>query len=485
MEPLADQVGWLFGWLLRNSAQAALLGALLFLLELTLLRRLTPRWRYGLWLIVIVRLLVPAGPESALSLANLVDFAPSTLARLAHEVLGLHLSFGDPSPDPAGPLADTPAWFVVAFACWLPGAVFFAGLIWRDHRRIRRALSGTIPITTGPASDLLRQCRGVMRVRWPVQIVETPRIGSPAIAGWLRPRVLLPKGLLQRLSADETRFLLLHELAHVKRADIALNWLLAAVQILHWFNPLVWIALRRLLAVREEVCDEMVLRRSFRGASREYGLTLLRLLEECAPRRIVPALAGVLDDIRSLRQRMRCIRDFGLEEKRPWLPAVVTVSIAVIGLTERPFPNAEIPPHPASVRAELRPGRNSVAAPRLRDQAGIRVVPAEEESGRRRSASVKMMTALSTVMYEAATPNRGPAANLGDEARAEGESTGAETAAHLTLASGRAGVSPVRLDRRNGAATPTSRPAPAITRLYPLPPIGQRGDILRPPKERP
>ena len=483
MEPLAETIGWLFGWLLRNSAHAALLAVVLGILDRTFLRRLSPRWRYGLWLLVIVRLLLPVAPESALSLSNLVDLAPSWMAGVAHQILDLPAPGAPPAPDHVHPLADTPAWFVVAFSLWLPGAVVFASLLGRDHRRIARALATTRPVTGTRENDLLQQCRGVMRVRWPVQLVETPLIGSPAIAGWWRPRVLLPTGLLGRLSPDETRFLILHELAHVKRADIALNWLLAAVQILHWFNPVVWFALRRLLAVREEVCDELVLRRSFPGASREYGLTLLRLLEECAPRRIVPALAGVLDDVRSLRQRMRCIRDFGVQEEKPWLPAGVTVAIAIVGLTERQA-HRDVPASTPS-RAELRETRLAQRPVPLPATSVNGQAPA---TLRRRTASSRMLDALSTAMQEAALPSHkagSPEVPKSDPAARALAGTESSPTLAAVPGAGRPGIATVRLPIESGIHNPGTRPTPSVTRLYPLPPISQRGDILRPPRERP
>ena len=371
MQFLAESAGWVFGWLLRNSAHAAFLGGVVWILELTLLRRLPPRWRYLLWWVVLARLLLPIAPESRLSVFNLIDLAPQGLAEFAGQLLGLPAPVVLPNLEPANPLTDTPSWFVWALALWLPGACVLAYLVGRDHVRLRSALEHTVPTTDPMIQGLLLQCRAVMKVRRNVEVVETTSITSPAITGWWRARVLLPAGLLPRLTRDEARYLILHELAHVKRADLVLNWLLAAVQVLHWFNPVVWLAIRRLLAVREEVCDELVLHRCFAGAHREYGLTLLRVLEECAPRRIVPTLAGVLDDLSALRQRMRCIRNFGTPVGNPWTPAFLTVVIAVMGLTERHVDPSRIysaplnSPSSRSVRHGVRPPPGRGPLPRL------------------------------------------------------------------------------------------------------------------------
>ncbi|MBL9136577.1 MAG: hypothetical protein JNK85_11940 [Verrucomicrobiales bacterium] len=461
MEALAELAGWVFGWLLRNSAHACALAALVYGLELVAGRHLAPRWRYGLWLVVLARLLVPVAPESHLSLFNLVDFAPAGLSGAALQVLGLPAPVVVPAIEPPHPLADTPTWFVWALALWCPGALVLSGLIWRDHRRLRQALAATSPVESAEVQDLLRQSKGVMSVRRRIAVEETGQISSPAIAGCWRPRLLLPSGLLERLTPDEIRFLFLHELAHVKRADIALNWLLAAIQVLHWFNPAVWLALRRLLAVREEVCDDLVLRRSFPGASREYALTLLRLLEECAPRRVVPSLAGVLDDLGTLRRRMRCIRDFQRLNPNPWIPAALTVTVAIVGLTERI-------PEPLSWGLGPAEERTAEMEPRLADAtrrsgavAGGKARPESESTLTSRPRNSSRVVGTLTTALQKATPSSSsyPAGN------------GRASQAQAVMVTGSSTI-----------RTVTTAPRPQSQRPFPLPPVGERGSVLDPPR---
>ena len=480
MVPLAESIGWLLGWLLRNSAHAAVLAAVIWILERTLLRRLPPRWRYGLWLLVFVRLLLPIAPASALSLFNLVDLAPGKVAQIALQFLGL------PAPMPVAltqnphPLVDTPSWFLAALALWIPGAAALGVLLYRDHRRLQLALANTVPVTDSYILDLLQQSKGVMRVRTKVLLVEGDHVTSPAISGCCRPRLLLPSGLLERMTTDEIRFLFLHELAHVKRADLALNWVLAGIQILHWFNPAVWFALRRLVSVREEVCDEFVLKSCFAGASRDYGLTLLHLLEECAPRRLMPALAGILDDVRTLRQRMRCIRTFGKPESHPWIPATAILLVAITGLTENKSHNALILSASAPTSAEI-----EAARPHLRSKSNStrsRTLPAsnpaipafEPEPSESGSTLRSFSIAFRALVNEAfGTPSRPETT----------EKPVRDTRSSPHSATGRA-----RTSFATTTSTPTTRPAAiptqarTTTRPYPLPPVGQRGDILRPPR---
>jgi beta-lactamase regulating signal transducer with metallopeptidase domain len=472
MQPLAEVAGWLFGWLLRNSAHAAILAAVIFGLERTLGRHLSPRWRYGLWLMVVARLLLPVAPESHLSLFNLVDLAPAGVAGAALQVLGLPTPVVVPADEIPDPLADTPAWFIGALAFWAAGALTLAGLAWRNHRKMKLALTMTSPILDAEVLDLLRQSKAVMSVKRRVAVVETAQIASPAITGWWRPRVLLPNDLLVRLTPDEIRFLFLHELAHVKRADLALNWVLAGIQILHWFNPMIWLVLRRLLAVREEVCDDLVLRRCFPGAAREYGLTLLRLVEECAPRRLFPAFAGVLDDVGTLRQRIRCIRNFGIRDSHPWVAAGLTVAVAIVGLTERMAEpllwRGGAPPKDVALQSVAPPSPG-----KIRNLAARGNVDRKEEQYRRPDTTIQVVETLTAALQKVANDAE-EVVLRGREQTAPGPVQPKGTAATAASSSLRSQTASV-LRRPAGPERISVRP-------YPLPPVSQRGDVIRPPR---
>src|SRR5947209_15997841 len=132
-----------------------------------------------------------------------------------------------------------------------------------------------------------------MKVPTPIVLVQTSRVSTPVLYGFVRPRLLLPAGLLESYSPDELRFIFLHELAHIQRHDIPLSWLLTILQVLHWFNPLVWLAFARMKADRELACDALVLGNMKDGQQMAYGRTMLRLLEHFVRTAPLPPMAGI------------------------------------------------------------------------------------------------------------------------------------------------------------------------------------------------
>ena len=173
-----------------------------------------------------------------------------------------------------------------------------------------------------------------MRVRSVVALRETPLVKSPALFGVFRPRFLLPPGLIRDFSPAELRYVFLHELAHVRRQDVAVNWLLTLLQAVHWFNPFVWFGFVRMRADRELACDALALSLSGDGEARTYGLTIVKLLETFTRGAASPGLVGILENGRQMQHRIRLIAAFRPAGKWSWLAAALMAALAVVGLTD-------------------------------------------------------------------------------------------------------------------------------------------------------
>jgi beta-lactamase regulating signal transducer with metallopeptidase domain len=364
----------------RNSVEAGVLVVVVLLAQWFFGKRIAPRWRCGLWMLVMARLLLPVSAGSVVSLFNLIPRSGSLQTAVASRPvpqeakqsvvqkslavpaaeLAPRINTGAPpeaapnpnsateSPIPPLPVnsktetkpvvsAAAPAkipWPSILFATWLAGFAFFAGYMLTSSFRIRRQFARLEPVTDAGLLALLRDCRERLGVRGDLSLSESPDIVTPALYGFLKPKLLLPCGFIGRFSAKELRFILLHELAHVKRRDILFNWLAAILQILHWFNPLIWFGFARWRADRELACDALALEAAGAGQNQEYGQTILRLLENFKHRVAVPGLVGILEDKKQLQRRIRMIAGFRPSKGFGLVSAVLFAGLGVVCLTD-------------------------------------------------------------------------------------------------------------------------------------------------------
>ncbi len=327
MDALLEMLGEVWRWIAYSSAKVVVLVAVIFVIQLLLREKLAPKWRYALWMLVAVQLVLPWAPESRLSLYNLTPFGSResgvyfglpAAAATSSNPSQLDQQFEAASAAAASDFqtgniiaVESPGVFASIGAAlpfvWLLGFAGIVAYVIFQTLRMRVMVGQERFLTDQSALDLLEDCKEELGCKVYLGVVATDRVRSPSLCGFIRPRLLLPRGVIDSLSPARLRHVFLHELAHLKRHDVAAGWLLAVVQALHWFNPLVWLACGRIRAAREEACDAFVLSRVGGGENSEYGKTIVQLLDKFSTPRRLPALAGISEDQSQMKRRITMI----------------------------------------------------------------------------------------------------------------------------------------------------------------------------------
>ncbi len=143
-------------------------------------------------------------------------------------------------------------------AIWLTGALLTLSLLVVGLVRLRRVAASAQPLVVGPWVHLTNEIAQAAGLRTPIVLLQTEHPSLLVTWGWRRPKIILPAGA--RGWADQrARIVLCHELAHIRRGDWAAQMLGELLRAIYWFNPLVWIACRRLRQESEHACDDAVL----------------------------------------------------------------------------------------------------------------------------------------------------------------------------------------------------------------------------------
>jgi len=378
MSILVHLCGGVFRWVLQTSWQAAVLAGLIALAQFLLRRRLSASWRYGLWLLLVARLLMPTTPSSAFSVFNLArrvaavqatntaaPEAPVVLSPAVREAIpsapsvqtaisvqserylpenpgpaihgpDLSVSAAGAAPPPPAPRAPShPSlkvnWLAVASFVWLAGLCFCAARLAWTNARFRSRLAACQPVADAGVLRLFDECRAAFGIRRPVRLVVSAETETPALYGLWRRWLLLPGGIFKRFSGAELRCIFLHELAHLKRGDLAVNWLVSLLQAVHWFNPILWLAWGRMRADRELATDACALALMRASERMSYGETILKVVEGLSGERPQRVLVGIAESKAHLRERLTLIARARRSWK--WLALPVVLLIAGLGLT--------------------------------------------------------------------------------------------------------------------------------------------------------
>jgi beta-lactamase regulating signal transducer with metallopeptidase domain len=160
------------------------------------------------------------------------------------------------------------------FVVWIAGIFVLAMFFLVTHLRFRREYAVALSLENDYVNGWLKS----QKLRRKIQVRYSDMIDAPMTYGIWKPIIVLPKTFDWQDEA-RLRYVLTHELTHIKRFDILLKWLLVAAVCVHWFNPLVWVLY--ILANRdiELSCDEKVVWTFGETMKSAYALTLIGLEE--------------------------------------------------------------------------------------------------------------------------------------------------------------------------------------------------------------
>jgi beta-lactamase regulating signal transducer with metallopeptidase domain len=180
------------------------------------------------------------------------------------------------------PAASTPPLTTWLIAIWVVGAAIGCARLVAGLLRLRTFVANSEPVSSGTWRDVVDDVAQRYGVHRPVRILRCQHPTMLATWGILRPAILLPAGA-RDWPSDRVHAVVCHELAHVLRGDWVVSLLADVLRTLHWFNPLVWIACRRLRHESERACDDLVLASGISGA--EYATHLLAVARQAAVHR--------------------------------------------------------------------------------------------------------------------------------------------------------------------------------------------------------
>lgn len=308
--------------------QVSILIAALLALDLLLRQRVRAVVRYAMWMLVFVKLLLPP----TLSLPTGIGYyrpehkavsqkqtepvleQPASIAEVRpvyHESVVVSppvvdVSHADVVPALAAPAVVRPAvtWQGVVFLGWLAGVLTLSVYLLRRVQYVRKLIRRSAP-ASGTLADMLTQCAAVLRLRSCPVLRLSDDAPGPAVCGLFRPVVLMPASMAENLSGERLRTVLVHELVHVRRADLWVNFAQTLLLVVYFYHPLLWLANAIVRRLREQAVDETVLV-TLDAEAESYGTTLIDLAEMTFHR---PALGlrliGIAESRKALEGRIR------------------------------------------------------------------------------------------------------------------------------------------------------------------------------------
>ncbi|OBR65640.1 hypothetical protein A7K91_13745 [Paenibacillus oryzae] len=372
---------FIFKAFVSSSLSAVIILVLILLIRKQRWHRPSPKAIQLLWMLALVKLLIPVAPESPISLFNLLpqpiaewqlenqtsmlhpgstsaflvgteqstaeaqsanelqQYSPQIAA--AHAGADKHIAAGSQTSSSYENSHKPFSWFKAAGWIWLCGILIISCYYLFVHIRFRRRLLSSRELAGAQASSVLEEVRKGLGITRPIPVYEAEDIRSPFLYGVWKSAIYIPKDIAAIANARQLRHIFAHELNHYKRKDLWHNllWMLAAL--VHWYNPLVWLAVKKASGDRETACDASTLEALGEREATPYGMTLL-MMSRLLARNTAPKvnLSHFYHNKNELKERISMISQFKKGANR--LTIISVLSALVIGavLLTNPLQNS-------------------------------------------------------------------------------------------------------------------------------------------------
>jgi len=280
--------------------QSSVLIVLLLIIDFLLRKRVRAVFRYWMWMLVFVKLVLPASLAMPTGIGYwLADYRPGETSITSTSVIeslpeirqAMPAAVAVPAEEEVATTIETAVketvlaevklepicWQGLVFLGWVVGMLVLSALL-AQRAWFVKGLIAQSRAAKGRLLDTLEECRCQIGIGREIELRLSDNTLSPAVCGLFKPMILMPAALLEKLSREKLKTVLIHELAHIKRADIWLNLVQTVLQIVYFYNPFVWLANAMVRRIREWAVDEMVVV-SLGAEAKTYSNMLIDIAE--------------------------------------------------------------------------------------------------------------------------------------------------------------------------------------------------------------
>ncbi|PEX56831.1 transcriptional regulator, partial [Bacillus cereus] len=373
-----------FDWMIETSIMASILVGLILCIKFLFRNKLTPRWQYMLWIILILRLVLPWSPDSSYSIYSVLTYKNNdafissqnpvanflTKERMQElkdiddtKVLTKEDTYTSSSTKTAQANKTqtgmnekqddkTISFYTIFMYIWLTGVILLSVATFIMNRRLLLYIKKQPIITDEKIVQIFEKCKQSMSIQRNIPLFVSGKVSSPTVFRFIRPKLLLSTVHMEILGEQQLRYIFYHELAHIKRRDVGVNWLMHGLLILNWFNPILWYAYSCMREDQELACDALALTCIDSEEQIAYGHTIISLLEHYSSYYQVPSIANFSKNKRALKRRILMIKKFQKKSYR-WsaIGAVAVIAVSSVSLLNA---RADKPTNPEKQQIEAK-----------------------------------------------------------------------------------------------------------------------------------
>lgn len=355
----------LFKLILSLSLMGSIVAGIIIIFKALLGDKFGAKWQYYIWVLLVIRLVVPFTPQTSFNIPDLFantssndavtqEIAQNTVVNTTQQkvegIAPTHKETNKTSgsmeqiPDATNVVATKTAAETVVkqiksimfdyktlSLIWLAGVLVILLYILILNMRFNKRVSNMVQGKDSEANRILEECKLEMGIHTNIPIIYDTSAKTPFLFGLIRPKLITSFEVVSKLSPEEIRYVFLHELTHLKRKDIFINWIIVFLQAMNWFNPVIWYSFHRMKQDCEVACDAAVLEHINPKEHNMYGQTIINLLSLFSQSHAIPGTTGIVGKSQA-KKRIAMISIFR-KKSFAWSAVAIISAILIAGIS--------------------------------------------------------------------------------------------------------------------------------------------------------
>lgn len=354
-------------YLLETSIIGSFLVLIILLLRFIFKNKIKKSIIYYLWIILIIKLLIPIGPESKLSIFNLVNVKNlnyetvnnvdinNNILNQNNELNEINTAIQEENTSTNEEINNNSNIKInsneettelkkknksvekILFLIWISGTLSILLLKLMIYIRFKKSINNEYRNNFNYKynMDISKELK-LLNIKRNIKVIVTDKSITPSLIGIINPKILIPKIILKDIEKNELRYIILHELCHYKRKDIFILWLSIFASSINWFNPIINLGMKIMKEDCELACDEMVLDNIEDSEKTYYGKTIINIIEAISIKNKMIGTTSIITSKKSIKERIKIIaKNKKFNFKNIILGIVIIIVFLGIALTNK------------------------------------------------------------------------------------------------------------------------------------------------------
>ena len=341
-----------FKIILLSSLIGSVIVLMIIIIKSIFKDKLSPNFHYYIWLILIIKLIIPIGPQTPLNISNIYKNPYVESSIIGNTSIGASKQLDNSNskgltststltPTNKGIIDSTiniPLKSKIniekAFCyIWIFGVLILIGTLVTGHKKLKDIINSSIKNITSEHEEILCICMETMNIRNEVELSYSTKISSPSLCGIIKPKILIPVSVADNVRDEEFKYIIMHELTHLKNKDIFINWVITILSMIYWFNPILLYGFHKMRQDLEISCDARVISYLDKGKNLQYGNAIVRVLElRGSNNRLIGTTSMVMNSSEIKRRIIMISKYKKANMKNILLGAIIVVILGGVGI---------------------------------------------------------------------------------------------------------------------------------------------------------